>query len=85
MAMVGEVINIVNEVMGMVREVMDEAGEVMDMANYRRQGISFISMVAESFGETHCSIGDCINIYISVWSSLNIQTFTFPNWTEMCV
>ena len=53
--MVGEVINIVNEVMGMVREVMDEAGEVMDMAeevmdmaNYRRQGISFISMVAES-------------------------------------
>ena len=69
MAMVGEVINIVNEVMGMVREVMDEAGEVMDMAeevmdmaNYRRQGISFISMVAESFGETHCSIGDCINI-----------------------
>ena len=67
--MVGEVINIVNEVMGMVREVMDEAGEVMDMAeevmdmaNYRRQGISFISMVAESFGETHCSIGDCINI-----------------------
>ena len=45
--MVGEVINIVNEVMGMVREVMDEAGEVMDMANYRRQGISFISMVAE--------------------------------------
>ena len=60
--MVGEVINIVNEVMGMVREVMDEAGEVMDMANYRRQGISFISMVAESFGETHCSIGDCISI-----------------------
>ena len=59
MAMVGEVINIVNEVMGMVREVMDEAGEVMDMAeevmdmaNYRRQGISFISMVAESFVET---------------------------------
>ena len=50
----------------MVREVMDEAGEVMDiavdvmymdeevmdMANYRRQGISFISMVAESFVET---------------------------------
>ena len=62
MAMVGEVINIVNEVMGMVREVMDEAEEVMDMANYRRQGISFISMVAESFGETHCSIGDCISI-----------------------
>ena len=60
--MVREVINIVNEVTGMVREVMDEAGEVMDMANYRRQGISFISMVAESFGETHCSIGDCINI-----------------------
>ena len=67
MAMVGEVINIVNEVMGMVREVMDEAGEVMDMANYRRQGISFISMVAESFGETHCSIGDCINIYIYIY------------------
>ena len=62
MAMVGEVIYIVDEVMGMVREVMDEAGEVMDMANYRRQGISFISMVAELFGETHCSIGDCINI-----------------------
>ena len=58
MAMVGEVINIVNEVMGMVREVMDialgvmyMAEEVMDMANYRRQGISFISMVAESFGD----------------------------------
>ena len=67
MAMVGEVIYIVDEVMGMVREVMDIAldvmyMEVMDMANYRRQGISFISMVAESFGETHCSIGDCINI-----------------------
>ena len=69
MAMVGEVIYIVDEVMGMVREVMDialgvmyMAEEVMDMANYRRQGISFISMVAESFGETHCSIGDCINI-----------------------
>ena len=51
--MVGEVIYIVDEVMGMVREVMDIAldvmyMEVMDMANYRRQGISFISMVAES-------------------------------------
>ena len=55
--MVGEVIYIVDEVMGMVREVMDIAldvmyMEVMDMANYRRQGISFISMVAESFVET---------------------------------
>ena len=62
MAMVGEVIYIVDEVMGMVRDVMYMAEEVMDMANYRRQGISFISMVAESFGETHCSIGDCISI-----------------------
>ena len=29
-------------------DVMYMAEEVMDMANYRRQGISFISMVAES-------------------------------------
>ena len=44
MAMVGEVIYIVDE-------VMDIALGVMYMANYRRQGISFISMVAESFGD----------------------------------
>ena len=52
----------VREVMDIALGVMYMAEEVMDMANYRRQGISFISMVAESFGETHCSIGDCINI-----------------------
>ena len=57
--MVGEVMDIVDEVMDMVREVMDVAGELMDMAGevmdmdeYRGQGISFISMVAESFVET---------------------------------